>query len=85
MYMYTRYFIYYIFISTSSSGMSGSGKSFTADRLIVKMFSNSMKSDWLQDIRKVQDSCTIDNDCVSLLITHFSIVSSSIGRYHQSY
>ena len=36
------------------SGMSGSGKSFTADRLIVKMFADSTKSEWLQDIRKVR-------------------------------
>ena len=35
------------------SGMSGSGKTFTCDRLIIKMFSESTKSEWLQDIRKV--------------------------------
>ena len=36
-----------------SSGVSGSGKTFTCDRLIIKMFSESAKSEWLQDIRKV--------------------------------
>ena len=36
------------------SGTSGSGKTFTCDRLIIKMFAESSKSEWLQDIRKVR-------------------------------
>ena len=35
------------------SGACGSGKSFTADQLLVKMFQNTQRTDWLQDIRKV--------------------------------
>lgn len=35
------------------SGKSGSGKTFTADRLMVKMLARSTKSEWIQDIRKV--------------------------------
>ena len=34
-------------------GLSGSGKSFTADQLLVKIFQMTKKSDWLQDLRKV--------------------------------
>ena len=39
-----------------SSGVSGSGKSFTSDQLLVKMFQNTQRTDWLQDIRKVGDT-----------------------------
>lgn len=35
-------------------GLSGSGKSFTADQLLMKMFQMSHKTDWIQDLRKVQ-------------------------------
>ena len=35
------------------SGVCGSGKSFTADRLLLEMFQNTKRTDWLQDIRKV--------------------------------
>lgn len=34
-------------------GLSGSGKSFTADQLLVKMFQMSHKTDWIQDLRRV--------------------------------
>jgi myosin heavy subunit len=34
-------------------GPCGSGKTFTADQLLVKMFQNTQRTDWLQDIRKV--------------------------------
>lgn len=44
--------------SLSSRGCSGSGKTFTVDRLIIKMFSSSAKSDWLQDLRKVSHTST---------------------------
>ena len=37
------------------NGVSGSGKSFTADQLLVKMFQIAHKTDWLQDLRKVGD------------------------------
>ena len=36
------------------SGASGAGKSFTADQLLVKMFQTAHRTDWLQDLRKVQ-------------------------------
>ena len=34
------------------SGMCGSGKSFTADQLLVKIFQTVQKTEWLQDLRK---------------------------------
>ena len=34
-------------------GVSGSGKTFTADQLLLKMFQTAVKSDWLQNLRKV--------------------------------
>ena len=35
------------------TGACGSGKSFIADQLLVKMFHSTHKTDWLQDLRKV--------------------------------
>ena len=35
--------------------MSGSGKTFTANQLLAKMFHFAHKSDWLQDLRRVSD------------------------------
>ena len=35
-------------------GLSGSGKSSTADQLLMKMFQMSHKTDWLQDLRRVR-------------------------------
>lgn len=35
-------------------GLSGSGKSFTADQLLMKMFQMSHKTDWIQDLRRVR-------------------------------
>ena len=35
-------------------GLSGSGKSFNADHLLMKMFQMAEKSDWLLDLRKVR-------------------------------
>ena len=34
------------------SGVCGSGKSFTADQLLVKVFQTVQKTEWLQDLRK---------------------------------
>lgn len=34
------------------SGICGSGKSFTADQLLVKVFQTVQKTEWLQDLRK---------------------------------
>ena len=34
------------------SGVGGSGKTFTADRLLMKLFTITKKSDWFQDLRK---------------------------------
>ena len=33
-------------------GLSGSGKSFTADQLLMKMFQMSHKTEWIQDLRR---------------------------------
>ncbi|XP_019849259.1 PREDICTED: unconventional myosin-IXa-like [Amphimedon queenslandica] len=62
------------------SGMSGSGKSFTADRLIVKMFSNSMKSDWLQDIRKYWQVSSVVLKALGTAGTQANKDASRIGR-----
>ena len=40
-------------------GLSGSGKSFTADQLLMKMFQMSHKTDWIQDLRRVRNSTMI--------------------------
>ena len=34
------------------SGVCGSGKSFAADQLLVKVFQTVQKTEWLQDLRK---------------------------------
>ena len=39
-------------ISLVFSGICGSGKSFTADQLLVKVFQTVQKTEWLQDLRK---------------------------------
>ncbi len=36
------------------NGVSGSGKTFTADQVLLKMFQTARKSDWLQNLRKVE-------------------------------
>ena len=42
------------------SGVGGSGKTFTADRLLMKLFTITKKSDWFQDLRKNwQVSCVV--------------------------
>ena len=35
------------------TGVLGSGKTFTADQVLLKMFQTARKSDWLQNLRKV--------------------------------
>lgn len=39
-------------VSLVFSGVCGSGKSFTADQLLVKIFQTVQKTEWLQDLRK---------------------------------
>ena len=34
-------------------GLSGSGKSFNADQVLMKVFQMAHKTEWLQDLRKV--------------------------------
>ncbi len=55
------------------NGLSGAGKTFTADQVLLKMFQTAHKSDWLQNLRKVHSVftcvCTCLRVCVCVCIT----------------
>ncbi len=56
-------------------GLSGSGKSFTADQLLMKMFQMSHKTDWIQDLRRVRM-------CVCMLRRVWYIVYALLKLQH---
>lgn len=62
------------------NGACGSGKSFTADQLLVKMFQNTQRTDWLQDIRKYWQVSTVVLKALGTACTEQNKDSSRIGR-----
>jgi myosin heavy subunit len=64
-------------------GPCGSGKTFTADQLLVKMFQNTQRTDWLQDIRKYWQVSTVVLKALTSACTEQNKDSSRIVRDHQ--
>jgi dachs protein len=62
------------------NGVCGSGKSFTADRLLLEMFQNTKRTDWLQDIRKYWQVSTVVLRALGTASTEQNKDSSRIGR-----
>ena len=62
------------------SGMCGSGKSFTADQLLVKVFQTAHKTEWLQDLRKYWQVSSVVLKALGSAATQSNRESSRIVR-----
>ena len=64
------------------SGICGSGKSFTADQFLVKVFQTVQKTDWLQDLRKYWQVSSVVLKALGSAGTQSNRDASRIVRYH---
>ena len=62
------------------SGVCGSGKSFTADQLLLKVFQTVQKTDWLQDLRKYWQVSSVVLKALGSAATQSNRDSSRIVR-----
>ena len=67
------------------SGVCGSGKSFTADQLLLKVFQTVQKTDWLQDLRKYWQVSSVVLKALGSAATQSNRDSSRIVRHLQLY
>ena len=63
------------------SGVCGSGKSFTADQLLLKIFQTVQKTDWLQDLRKYWQVSSVVLKALGSAATQSNRDSSRIVRH----
>ncbi|XP_064406654.1 unconventional myosin-IXb-like [Halichondria panicea] len=62
------------------NGLSGAGKTFTADQVLLKMFQTAHKSDWLQNLRKYWQVSSVVLKALGSAATAGNKESSRIGR-----